>query len=135
MSFASRKKFESMQYRSWKKCTSNQKIFETNTLTHCNCQGHWPYPLPRNLYDGIRRIRQVVLQNIGGVTAPPLPPFPALLLSLIFVLSGISTRFARASKSLPVKLISALLDNNFSKIFVKIQNLVGPQMQKANRFA
>ena len=62
------------------KCNKNGKVVETHTHTHHNCQAYRPYPPPRNFYTGIRRIRKVVLENIGGGgQPPPLPPFPALL--------------------------------------------------------
>ena len=78
--FAKRKKFESIPYRSWENAIKMARL-ETYTHTRYNCQAHRPYPPPRNFDAGIRRIRKVVLENIGGATAPPCPPFPALLLS------------------------------------------------------
>ena len=91
--FATRKKFESMPYRSWENAIKMARL-ETYTHTRYNCQAHRPYRCavltPRNFDAGIRRIRKVVLENIGGATAPPCPPFPALL-----ILSMLHFPFAR----------------------------------------
>ena len=72
--FGTRKKIESTLCRSWENAIKMARL-ETYTHTLYNCQDHRPYPPPHKFYAGIRRIRKMVLENIGGATAP-LAPLP-----------------------------------------------------------
>ena len=102
----------------WQDCRN----LYSHTHTHYSCQDHRPYPPPpRNFYAGIRRIRKVVLENIGGGQPPPLlPPFPALLIVCRQKPIGLTNKRSTDLDTAKIEL--------FSHIYFQPRQLRGPRV-------